>query len=513
MQYHDEKLPNKIIKFVEKFCRLSKAPFAGQKITLLPYQKTFINNFYGTRNKETKRLQYKNGVLMLPKKNGKSSLVSCLSIFELLKEPGAEVYIIAPTIKQASLVFDEAAAIVEQDPELTKRIWVRRNLKKLEDKKQYSKLEVLAASPEISGFNASCIIFDEFCEVPKTNCQIIFDKIANACDARIDAHKIFISTAQFDKEHPGYHLYRTAKQNLVDHARQDLYAQIYEVGEHQDWKDPEAWRLANPASDLIFPFQTIEDDYKTVQASPIEEARFRTLRLNQWVGNTEQWIASDKWANCYEDFKEQDLFGSDCFCGIDYARRYDLCSYCLIIPKGEKVYVLPRFFIPRDFAVKKEKLDNVPYLRSWYQDPKANLFLTPGDVVDPSKLREQIKIDSNNFRINQIAFDPYGMEESRQLLETEGFDCVEIPQRPATMSPAVAHLERLVTQGRIRHNNNPILNWNIGNCSVRTLGGSDEIMLDKRKSTARIDGVTATVIGLTRILEQEKYYDSPILVF
>jgi len=515
--YFDETEPLKVKKFLETYCIQSKAPWAGKPLTLLPWQyEDLIKPLYGWRRPDG-TLRYKRAGIWIPKKQGKSTLLSGLCLYHLVKDAGSFVACLAADKEQASIVYKEAAAMCELSPALNKRLWVRRNIKEIEDTKNKSNFRVMSSEPHgKSGFNCSFLCLDELADWPKSTARDVWDQLANATAARKNALQVVISTAQYDKTSLGYEQYRYAKavkEESLSTPDLTFLPLIFEVSDGVDWRDENNWWAANPSAGVTVPKDDWRDDYKRVCNSPVEQNRFRTLRLNQWVGNIESFIPSEKWESCYEDFEEQDLYGSDCFLGVDYARRYDLCAYCLIIPKGDNVYVLPRFFIPRDFAVKKEKIDGVPYLRSWYQDKKAKLFLTPGDVVDPSVLREQIKIDSKNFRINQIAFDPYGFEESRQFLENDGFDLVEIPQRPSTISPALAHFERLITTGRLRHNGNPILTWNVGNCSVRTLGGSDEIMLDKRKSTARIDGVMATVIGITRILEQEKYYDSPILVF
>lgn len=113
--------------------------------------------------------------------------------------------------------------------------------------------------------------------------------------------------------------------------------------------------------------------------------------------------------------------------------------------------------------------------------------------------------------VREIGFDPWGMEESRQLLEAEGLPMVEVSQTPSVMSPAVAHFERLVIQGKLRHPNNPILSWNLANCCIRTVGATDQVALDKRRSTGRIDGIASCCIALTRLLAVESYYDAPVL--
>ncbi len=138
-------------------------------------------------------------------------------------------------------------------------------------------------------------------------------------------------------------------------------------------------------------------------------------------------------------------------------------------------------------------------LRSWDPD---NLILTPGDVIDPTVMRDWLARDRDTFGYFPIHFDPYGFEESRQRLEEDGFETVEVTQNFTGMAPATAHLEHLITEKRIRHNNNPCANWCLGNCTVRT-DPHDRIMVDKMRSKGRIDFVVATICGLTAIMGEE----------
>jgi phage terminase large subunit-like protein len=287
---------------------------------------------------------------------------------------------------------------------------------------------------------------------------------------------------------------------------------IFEIPEHANWRDPVLQRAANPASDILFPFSEIEDDCKTIESSPTEEARFRTLVCNQWVGHSDAWIASDTWSACGADLIEGQFHRRKAVIGIDFARRYDLAAYSVLIQVDDDVYVFPRFFIPELLAAKKERMDNVPYLRDYKGDPRCRLFVTDGDTVAPAEMRKQIAIDCKNFDITEIRYDPYGMEETRQILADDGRTMIEVTQHPKIMSQAYAHFERLVIQKRLKHPNNPILDWNVGNCKVRQVGTSDQIMLVKRQETARIDGVTSICIGLTSLLADESpTYDAPVL--
>ncbi len=56
--------------------------------------------------------------------------------------------------------------------------------------------------------------------------------------------------------------------------------------------------------------------------------------------------------------------------------------------------------------------------------------------------------------------------------------------------------------GRLWHVGHPILAWMAGHCAVRR-DDKDNIMPSKCHSTARIDGIVAAIIGLSRAMFQE----------
>ncbi|MCO6437232.1 MAG: hypothetical protein J5J06_09115, partial [Phycisphaerae bacterium] len=60
-------------------------------------------------------------------------------------------------------------------------------------------------------------------------------------------------------------------------------------------------------------------------------------------------------------------------------------------------------------------------------------------------------------------------------------------------------LEKLVVSGRLRHGGNPVLRWMAANVAVE-LDAAGNIKPSKKKSTERIDGIVAAVMGLGRAL-------------
>ena len=114
----------RVCDFFVKFLRHSKGQWAKQPFELLDWQwEWVIAPLFGWKRADGTR-RYRRGYIEVPKKNGKSAMFSGLSLYLLAgdHEPGAEVYSAAVDRDQASIVFNEAANMVEASPALTGRL-------------------------------------------------------------------------------------------------------------------------------------------------------------------------------------------------------------------------------------------------------------------------------------------------------------------------------------------------------------------------------------------------------
>jgi len=286
--YFDEAPALKVKSFIEKFCVQSKHPWTGKPLQLLEWQwEQIVKPLYGWFRKDGTR-RYKEAGIWIPKKQGKSTLISALSLWHLLEYPGSSCYCLASNVRQAGIVYSETASMCELGPlskycGKNKTIWIRRNLNTIEykDKKgNRSTLQILPCSPEgCSGWNANFICYDELAEWNGTHAQTIWDRLKNATAARTNALKVVISTPQYDRESCGYHRYSYAKSVLTDEIIDTTFlAVIFEVPQEEDWTDIEVLRKANPSMGVTVPEQDYIDDLQTTLNNPREEMRFRCLR-------------------------------------------------------------------------------------------------------------------------------------------------------------------------------------------------------------------------------------------
>lgn len=176
--------------------------------------------------------------------------------------------------------------------------------------------------------------------------------------------------------------------------------------------------------------------------------------------------------------------------------------------------VLPYFWIPEDTLELRVRRDHVPY-DVW--ERQGFLQTTEGNVVHYGYIEKFIERLGERFNIREIAFDRWGAVQMVQNLENMGFTVVPFGQGFKDMSPPTKELMKLVLEQKIAHGGHPVLRWMMDNIFIRT-DPAGNIKADKEKSTEKIDGAVATIMGLDRAIRcgnvvTESVYDHRGILF
>jgi len=103
---------------------------------------------------------------------------------------------------------------------------------------------------------------------------------------------------------------------------------------------------------------------ENAKQNPAEENLFRQLRLNQWVKQSVRWMPMDRWDKCSFPVDPEKLKGRICYGGLDLSSSIDITAFVLVfppIPRDDKYYVLPYFWIPEENLNLRVRRDHVPY--------------------------------------------------------------------------------------------------------------------------------------------------------
>jgi phage terminase large subunit-like protein len=153
--------------------------------------------------------------------------------------------------------------------------------------------------------------------------------------------------------------------------------------------------------------------------------------------------------------------------------------------------VMPYFWVPENNAAERATRDKIDYL-GWIRD--GHIRATDGNVTDYDVIRRDIVALSQQFNIRQVAIDRWNATQLATQLQGEGLQVVGFGQGFGSMSSPSKQLENLVLSERIRCQS-PVMDWMAGNVAVQT-DHMGNLKPSKAKSTERIDGIVALVMGL-----------------
>ena len=112
------------IGFIEQYCKHSKGTVAGKPFILELWQKALIGAMFGIVNKIDGTRKYQEVVLIVARKNGKSTLAAAVGLYLMIAdgELGPEIYTVATKKDQAKIIWLEAKRMVQKSKVLRKRV-------------------------------------------------------------------------------------------------------------------------------------------------------------------------------------------------------------------------------------------------------------------------------------------------------------------------------------------------------------------------------------------------------
>jgi len=496
---YDKDAADFAVMFIESLCH-TKGTWAGKPFELIDWQEQIIRDIFGTIKPNGYR-QFNTAYIEIPKKQGKSELAAAVALLLCCGdgEERAEVYGCAADRQQATIVFDVAADMVRMCPALNKRVKILASQKRIIYTPTNSFYQVLSAEAYSKhGFNIHGVVFDELHTQPNRK---LFDVMTKGSgDARMQPLYFLITTAGTDTNSICYETHQKAK-DILEGRKHDptFYPVIYGAEESDDWTDPKVWKKANPSLDITVGIDKVKAACESAKQNPGEENSFRQLRLNQWVKQAVRWMPMEKWDACAFPVSEEDLEGRVCYGGLDLSSTTDITAFVLVFPpldEEDKYCVLPYFWIPEETLELRVRRDHVPY-DVWERQGK--LMTTEGNVVHYGYIEKFIERLGERFNIREIAFDRWGAVQMVQNLEGMGFTVVPFGQGFKDMSPPTKELMKLTLEQKIAHGGHPVLRWMMDNIFIRT-DPAGNIKADKEKSTEKIDGAIATIMGLDRAI-------------
>lgn len=529
--YFDEDEAKRPITFIQSLVH-TKGEWANHNIILESWEQFIIASIFGWRRKENKLRRYKKAYVQVSRKNGKTTFASGIGNYcffcDSPAEAGVEIYYIATKKDQAKIAWSESERQIRKAKALNKEAITYKQTSTITKKKDTaSKSKPLGQDSNTEdGLNPHLVIVDEYHAHPDNE---LLNVLESGMGARRQPLTFIITTAGFDKTSVCFSEYEYAKQILQGSLNNDEYfCIIYEPDNIKDiWifmseykeklnNNQNTQEQEELINNIIFQANpniniSVKDSYLKSRLfegldKPVQRTDILTKNLNVWTQASEVWISSDRWLKSYlhQNININELKGKRACIGLDLATTRDIAAYVLCfdsIDNGPYI-LLPRFFMPKENIRQRSKEDRVPY-ELWAS--QGLITLTNGDIIDFDIIESSILKDARDFEIIEIAYDPWKAIEIITHLENEGFKMQQVRQSFAVggLSEGTSLFEKTIDERKLLHGNNPVLNWMISCCEVKTDGRDNYLPVkpDRRRSYKRIDGVVASIMALHRVIK------------
>lgn len=439
------------------------------------------------RDKPTRR-RYRNCVLEICRRNGKSTLIAIIFIVLMICEGNyTEVFSVAPDGSLSRISFDIVKKIIASSPKLRGLFTPHRDDIKYNKKNNVFK-PLCLSSNRLDGRKVCAFISDETGALPD---GYAINAMRSGGTNEVNHIGYIISTKYPKIDNPFEKEVEYAK-NVLNGSVNDesLFALLYEP-DKKDWEtNVSVLEQGNPlalTSDALM--EQLKSDREKALARVDERQNFLTKHCNIMYSGlgTDTYIPVEDLQKCRVN--SLDWTGLNVYLGVDLSMTTDNCAVAMVARNGEKIQAGAMTFVPEGRIETKNKAEKINYY-SFIDDGHC---IACGDMVISYNVVEQYIRnieDKYGCKVAGIGFDrSYGME-MMQSLDEDGFVVAQIEQNVSHLCVPVQKLKEAVYEQTLEYEKNELFEINFQNAKSRFDGGMREFV-DKKHSAGRIDIVDA----------------------
>lgn len=427
-------------------------------------------------------------VLILPRKNGKTTLLAGLGVYRLLTSDGSpEILLAASSDKQAGRLYDAAATFCRRDPMLASLVRIRDYIGEIVREDGLGRMLRMSSDPQrLHGYNPSLVIPDELAQWITPSLRKAYAALTSGGGARKAPQTFSITTAGEAGDRETSILGRILNMALARgevESRPGLDvcrmhdARMLVVNYSAPTRDPHnvaAMKLANPAS-------WITEDYLRRQAENPELSDAEVLQLHGcvWAAGSNTWLPAGAWAACAAPEREVPD-GAEVCLGFDGSYNND--STALV---GTLIDETPHVFV----------------VDAWERPERANNWTVPRHEVE----RAVDKV-FRRWRVVEMACDPPGWHrEIDEWAERYGTPPVidYLTSQRTQMATACSKFYTAVVNRQLTHDGDLRLARHIANAKTKETVDGAYITKEHRNSPRKIDLAVAAVIAHDRATERK----------
>lgn len=483
----DEEKGWRPIRFIEKKCHPTKGSF--KHLVMQPWQHFVVGSMFGWINKSTGVRRYRESLIFVARKNGKTELESGLADYMagFDGENGPNVYFLANSQKQASLLYEGSRTMIQKSPWLSDRFVPNRS------EIRYPKTggKILAMSAEKNNKDGENVHFAVFDEIHEYQDYSLINVMRNSRGTRKQPLIVYITTAGYVLDGPLVDMVdqgHDTLDNYEDDINNRTFYYLASLDDKEEVNDPKMWVKANPNIGLMQLADMITD-FQNERRVPAQFADWLTKRFNIFSEVDElSYITPEILQKNTRHLDLEELRGRECVGGYDLSDTEDFTSACLEFPLDDGgVFILEHSWIPH---ARYERDKNPERIRKWEHDGEVTII--PGDYVDYSYVLDWFNEQAQKYDITIIRYDPAKAIRLNKELEEAGFETDKVRQGFFTLGGAMQNFKELLLDGKVVFNEQSMFKWYLNNVHLRQ-DRNDNWLPTKTSQSRKIDGFAAAL--------------------
>ena len=509
--FYDQKKANNAIDWIEEHCFHTEGPLAPSYLKLELWQKAFVSALFGIVDENGHR-QFREAVLIVARKNGKSLLAAAIAKYEWWIDGGfgAKIYNIAPKLDQADIIYNNIWQMTLLDPEyqVLKESLSERDAhnKKVQDdsmlpKHRQSDLYITGTNSTVKkiafsakksdGFNPSLCICDEIASWEGDSGLKQYEVMKSGMGSREEGILLSCSTAGYVNDSIYDEILKRSTRFLLgDSKERKLLPFLFMIDDIGKWNDINELRKSNPNLGVSVSVNFMLEEIAIAEGSLSKKAEFIAKYCNLKQNSSLAWLPSQIIEKMSGDpLNLEDFRSSYCVAGIDLSQTTDLTAATVIIQKNDELYVFAKFWLPSEKIEEATARDGLPY-NIYIQ---RGLLAESGDnFVDYHDCYDWIIGLIQNYEILplKVGYDRYSAQYLIQDLENFGCQTDDVYQGD-NLWGVLQEMEGLFKDGKVHIGDNDLLKIHLLNSAIKMNTERGRGRLVKINTNAHIDGCAA----------------------
>ena len=491
--FFSQKKANAAIKFIETFCRHHEGELAPGKIRLELWQKALISVIFGIVKEDGTR-QFREVLVLIARKNGKSLLAAAINAYIFYLEPdyGKRLFMVAPKLDQARIVYDALYQMILKEPEMAEITQKRRTDLYIEETNSSAK-PIAFSEKKSDGLNPNLVTCDEVAAWnPPEQSLKQYEVLKSAMGARRQPMILNITTAGYINEGIYDELIARATAVINGTSRETQFAPfLYMIDDVEKWNDINELKKSNPNMGVSVTVEYLLEEIAVAENSISRKTEFLVKICNIKQNATNAWLTAKDVELCFSDTGKtlMDFKHTYALTGIDLSQTTDLTAVIVFIQKGDTIWFFTRFYMPRNRLEDAKARDGIPYDKYVEQ---GYLILSGENVVDYHDVENFYRELMRKYEIlpQWNGYDRYSAAYLIQDMEAEGHRMESVSQG-SNLTGVIIDAEGMIRDGKLKSaEDNNLMKIHMMDSALQHYEDNRRRLV-KVSSTAHIDGMAA----------------------